>query len=80
MAALNATSISLVAFGCTFNTDLERFAQSRALQPLASVAQTRRLLVEQSRGSLVVGSPLGGGRNLFDSRNEPAIWGMDASL
>jgi len=33
-------------------TDLERFGQSRALQLLASVAETRRLLAEQSRGSL----------------------------
>jgi hypothetical protein len=33
-------------------TDLARFGQSRALELLASVAETRRLLSEQSRGSL----------------------------
>ena len=33
-------------------TDLERFGQSRALQLLASAAETRRLLAEQSQGSL----------------------------
>ena len=34
------------------NTHMELFGQSRALQLLASVAETRRLLAEQSRGSL----------------------------
>ena len=38
--------------GLPVKTDLERFGQSRALQLLASVAETRRLLTEQSRGSL----------------------------
>jgi hypothetical protein len=33
-------------------TDLERFGQSRALQLLSSVGETRRLLVEQSSGAL----------------------------
>ncbi len=33
-------------------TDLARFGQSRALQLLTSVAETRRLLAEQSQGSL----------------------------
>lgn len=33
-------------------TDLERFGQSRALQLLTSVAETRRLMAEQSQGSL----------------------------
>jgi hypothetical protein len=38
--------------GLPTKTDLERFGQSRALQLLAGVAETRRLLAEQSRGSL----------------------------
>jgi hypothetical protein len=38
--------------GLPTKTDLERFGQSRALQLLASVAETRRMLAEQSRGSL----------------------------
>jgi len=38
--------------GLPTKTDLERFGQSRALQLLATVAETRRLLAEQSRGSL----------------------------
>ncbi len=33
-------------------TDLQRFDQNRALQLLASVGETRRLLVEQSQGAL----------------------------
>jgi hypothetical protein len=36
----------------TPKTDLQRFAQSRALQLLASIGETRRLLVEQSSGAL----------------------------
>jgi hypothetical protein len=38
--------------GLPTKTDLERFGQSRALQLLAGVSETRRLLAEQSRGSL----------------------------
>lgn len=38
--------------GMPAKTDLARFGQSRALQLLTSVAETRRLLVEQSQGSL----------------------------
>ncbi len=64
---MNATWISLVAFGSALiaalaaifirerlpaKTDLERFGQSRALQLLASVAETRRLPAEQSQGWL----------------------------
>lgn len=33
-------------------TELERYGQSRALQLFSSVAETRRLLIEQSRGAL----------------------------
>jgi hypothetical protein len=33
-------------------SDLERFGQSRALQLLSSIGETRRLLVEQSQGAL----------------------------
>ena len=36
----------------TPKSDLERFAQSRALQLFSSVAETRRLLGEQARGAL----------------------------
>lgn len=38
--------------GLTPKTELQRFGQSRALQLLASVGETRRLLVEQSSGVL----------------------------
>jgi hypothetical protein len=38
--------------GLPTKTDLERFGQSRALQLLAGAAETRRLMAEQSRGSL----------------------------
>jgi hypothetical protein len=38
--------------GLPTNTKLELFGQSRALDLLASVAETRRLLAEQARGSL----------------------------
>jgi hypothetical protein len=38
--------------GLPTKTDLQRFEQSRALQLLTSVAETRRMMAEQSRGSL----------------------------
>jgi hypothetical protein len=51
-AQLQAEALFTGVASLTPKTELERFAQSRALQLLSSVGETRRLLVEQSRGAL----------------------------
>jgi hypothetical protein len=51
-AQLAAESLFDGVSSLTPKTDLQRFGQSRALQLLASIGETRRLLVEQSSGAL----------------------------
>ncbi len=51
-ARLEAESIFDGIASLVPKTDLQRFGQSRALQLSSSVGETRRLMVEQSRGAL----------------------------
>ncbi len=51
-AQLEAEALFDAIASLTPKTDLQRFGQSRALQLLASVGETRRLLAEQSSGAL----------------------------